>query len=102
HHQAALTAAPLFGHSRQYLVDIAGAMTATLGTRLDEGEARKAASETAERLRAERLIGEPPEPASILTSLSARHCLERVDYPSPSYRFGHQQFQEYLASEYLA
>lgn len=101
-HQAALAAKPLFGQAREYLAGIAGAMTSTYGTRLDEGEARKAVSEIAGELCHRQLIGELPEQALILSALAAHHCLERVDYPSSSYRFGHQQFQEYLASEHLA
>jgi hypothetical protein len=37
----------------------------------------------------------------ILNALSDHHVLERVDYPEVTYRFEHQQMQEYYAAEFL-
>ena len=39
-----------------------------------------------------------PEPGSILNTLCAHHVLERLDYLSVTFRFEHQQFQEYYAT----
>jgi len=37
----------------------------------------------------------------VLEALAARHVLERMEYSHPAYQFGHQQFQEYYAAEFL-
>src|SRR5207244_2743959 len=46
-------------------------------------------------------IAGSPEPAEILSMLCAHHVLERVGYPSITFRFQHQQFQEFYASVML-
>lgn len=40
-------------------------------------------------------IAAPVEPDDILNALTSHHTLERVEYPDTTYRFEHQQFQEY-------
>lgn len=44
-------------------------------------------------------IAEIREPAAVLAALSGHHLLERGEYPTRSFRFTHQQFQElYVAT----
>ena len=37
----------------------------------------------------------------ILNALSDHHVLDRVEYPEVTYRFEHQQMQEYYAAEFF-
>jgi hypothetical protein len=98
HHRAALQATPLAGRTETYLAALALALTQRGDVLLDETEARAICSMASEQLRRAGQITVPPEPNVLLATLTAHHLLERVGSPSTSFRFEHQQFQEYYAA----
>jgi hypothetical protein len=98
HHRAALQAAPLAGRAGAYLSAFALALTERGDVLLGEADARAICSTTSEQLRRAGQIAALPEPNALLATLTAHHLLERVSYPTTSFRFEHQQFQEYYAA----
>jgi hypothetical protein len=100
-HAGPLENQPLSGHADVYLTSLASTMTATSLTQISELEAKRVANE---RLRQFRDAGEASAATTviqILSSLADHHVLERMDYPSVSFRFEHQQMQEYYAAEFV-
>jgi len=100
-HRDHLAHPPLRGGSRYYLIDLAVLMTAQGSVMLEEEEARSVVSSVSQRLQVGGQIASLPEPAEILNELCAHHVLERLEYPSAAFRFQHQQFQEWYASQML-
>src|SRR3954447_853883 len=98
HHRAGLQAAPLAGRAGTYLAALALALTERGDVLLRETDARAICSTTSEQLRGTGQIATPPEPNVLLATLTAHHLLERISYPTTSFRFEHQQFQEYYAA----
>ncbi len=97
-HGPHLRAAPLADRAEAYLSALAFDMTCQGAVIVHDEDARRSVSNKAESLRRSGQITTSPEPASVLNSLSAHHLLERLEYPSASYRFQHQQFQEFYAA----
>jgi len=97
-HQTYLQTAPLMGHAKRYLTELAIQLTKGGDTTITEEEARTIANTASVRLRDAGHILTLPEPAPILNTLCAHHVLERLDYPSDAFRFEHQQFQEFYAA----
>ncbi len=100
-HRAHLQLPPLAGQARIYLEDLAGAMTAQGRVTISDADVRVIASSTSMKLRGAGQIAAIPEPQAVVAALCARHVLERQDYPAVSYRFEHQQFQEFFAASSL-
>jgi hypothetical protein len=100
-HRDHLQLAPLMGHGAEYLADLAIQMTTRGATTISDESARATVSATSSRLRDAGQIATLPEPSSVLATLSARHVLERLDYPSVTFRFEHQQFQEFYAARLI-
>jgi hypothetical protein len=96
-HQSYLLAAPLMGNAQRYLSELAIELTKRGATTITEEEALTIVYTASVRLRDTGHIAALPEPASILNTLCAHHVLERRDYPSDTFRFEHQQFQEFYA-----
>jgi DNA-binding transcriptional MerR regulator len=97
-HRDHLQRPPLSGQSQQYLSALAVHMTSQGAVSIVEECAQRAVHSVTQRLCADGLIASTPEPAAILSELSAHHVIERLEYPVPEYRFQHQQFQEFYAS----
>ena len=97
-HRSHLQAQPLWGRAGDYLRSLATPLTVPGDVMLGEAEARTICHSVSERLRNARQIATSPEPTEILSTLSSHHILERVDYPDISFRFEHQQFQEYYSA----
>jgi hypothetical protein len=76
-------------------------MTSKGQTRLSEAEVRQLLIRTLRRMRAEDQIDGTFTGNQVLDALTARHVLERMEYPHPAYQFEHQQLQEYYAAEFL-
>ena len=89
---------PLVGRARDYLGEIATRMTAQGGVTASEEDARSMVTTVATRLRDAGQIAALPEPAAVLNTLCAHHVLERQEYPGVTFRFEHQQFQEFYAA----
>ncbi len=98
HHHGPLQGRPLMGRASAYLSAFALALTGRGDVLLAEPEARAICSTVSEQLRTAGQIAAPPEPSLILASLAAHHLLERVSYPTMTFRFEHQQFQEYYVA----
>lgn len=101
HHRGALETLPLLGRAGEYLRALAMALTARGAVLIDDAEARTICAAVSEQLRVAGQIATPPEPSLILATLVSHHILERVEYPRLSFRFEHQQFQEYYAAAAL-
>jgi hypothetical protein len=100
-HRNALQSQPLGGHARNYLVDIAIGMAKLGDTRISEVQANAVCSAVSLKMKDAGQLVTLPEPASIVNGLCAHHVLERTEYPSISFRFQHQQFQEFYAALWL-
>jgi hypothetical protein len=97
-HSGHLQVEPLSGRAQEYLCALAAAMTEQGAVTLPEDNARAIAHSVAVKLRAAGQIATPPEPQAVLNVLCAHHALERLTYPVTSFRFAHQQFQEFYAA----
>lgn len=100
-HQTALRQAPLRGHAGDYLRALSMEMTGRGETSIVEANARGVVSSVSDRLLAAKQIAEVPHPGDILDELSKRHVLVRAEDGEISFRFQHQQFQEFFAARGL-
>jgi hypothetical protein len=100
-HSEHLQSAPLLGHASEYLTDLAVEMTRMGSTVISEETARTIIAARSSALSQARQITIVPEPKFILSSLSSHHILERFENPSVSFRFEHQQFQEFYSAQFL-
>jgi len=97
-HVSHLQAQPLRSHAQDYLRSLAVDLTARVDVTLGEADARTICRSVSDGLKEAWQIAATPEPAEILSTLCAHHILERLDYPGISFRFEHQQFQEYYCA----
>ncbi|MBS9403086.1 hypothetical protein KG088_05540 [Halomonas sp. TRM85114] len=96
-HRNALQSAPVFGEQTEYLKALATEMTRRGAVALPEADARAVVAAVARELAHLGQI-EPVGAPAVLTTLTAHHVLERVDYPVTAFQFEHQQLQEYCAA----
>ena len=99
-HRSNLQAAPLKGRAERYLSELAHEMTSRGEIFVQQEDANRTIQSVVSKLAAEGQIGASPEPDAILQMLCAHHVLERVDYQTVTFRFQHQQFQEFFASRH--
>lgn len=97
-HRTSLVHAPLRGHAAEYLRSLSMAMTDRGETTIAEADARAAINEVSARLRAAEEVANVSDQGEILDELSKRHVLVRTDDGKISFRFQHQQFQEFFAA----
>jgi len=97
-HRGYLQLPPLAGRASDYLTDLGSMMTTQGQVTIPEEQARPIVSSTASKLRDAGQLASVPEPAAVLNALCTRHVLERQRYPGVTFRFEHQQFQEYFAA----
>jgi energy-coupling factor transporter ATP-binding protein EcfA2 len=95
-HQVALQQVPLRGHAREYLRAFSMEMTARGETSIVKKDALRLIGSVSDRLHAAKQIGETPDPREVLDELTKRHVL--VPAEDGSFRFQHQQFQEFFAA----
>jgi hypothetical protein len=95
-HKVALGQPPLRGHAREYLRAFSMEMTVRGETSIADADAVKLIGSVSDRLNAARQIAGTPDPGEILDELSKRHVLVRAE--DGSFRFQHQQFQEFFAA----
>ncbi|MBZ5506051.1 MAG: hypothetical protein LAO78_11240 [Acidobacteriia bacterium] len=100
-HSTALAIAPLDARAGDYLATLAEAMTGLGAVTVQEESARAIVSSVGARLRDSGQIAQVREPAAVLAALCGHHLLERVEYPTRSFRFMHQQFQEFYVATLL-
>ena len=96
-HSNALQSSPIFGRQEDYMKALAAEMTRRGAVRLLESDARAIVADVGRQLVNSGQI-EPKGAPQILATLTARHVLERDDYPHMAFRFEHQQLQEYYAA----
>ncbi len=97
-HHAFLQQAPLGGYAAEYLRALSMGMTERGEVEIAEADARASVNSLSAMLqRAEQIVA-LPEPKDVLHELSNHHVLERLDYPGTTFRFQHQQFQEFFAA----
>jgi hypothetical protein len=97
-HRTSLRQGPLRGHAAEYLRSLSMEMTGRGETTITEADARAVASAVSARLQSAHQIGDTPDPGEILDELSKRHVLVRAEDAEVSFRFQHQQFQEFFAA----
>ncbi len=100
-HYASLQQAPLSGHAREYLSALSMAMTEKGAIEISEADGRAVVNSVSAALQeAKQLVG-LPEPMTVLNELAKHHVIERLDFPGTTFRFQHQQFQEFFAARAL-
>ena len=97
-HAGPLQSAPLRGLAGPYLLALALDLTSRGDTVIVTPDARAVCNRVSEALRDAGQTAAVPESAEILNALTGHHVLERNEYPTTSFRFEHQQFQEYYAA----
>jgi hypothetical protein len=97
-HAGHLQAPPLWGLAEHYLRALAMHLTSRGGVLLDESDARSVCHRVSAALRSAGQITAALEPAAILITLTSHHILEPIEYPPATFRFEHQQFQEYYCA----
>ncbi len=97
-HAGALQSAPLRGLATFYLCAIAHSLSSQGTTSLVESDARAICWQVSHTLQAAGQFSAIPESADILAALAGHHVIERNEYPA-SFRFEHQQFQEFYAAQ---
>jgi hypothetical protein len=100
-HCSHLSVAPLDGRAAEYLSALAENMTKHGAVTVQEERARAIVSSTGTRLRDSGQIAQVREPATVIGALCGHHLLERQEYTPPSFRFVHQQFQEFYVASLL-
>lgn len=96
-HRNALQVAPIFGRQTDYLKRLATEMTRRGTVELHDDDARTVTTIVTQELVSLGQIECVGAPA-VLTTLTAHHVLERIDYPQTAFQFEHQQFQEYYVT----
>lgn len=100
-HSAALTRSPCNSFHRRYLEFVALNMTQASCTIFTFDEAAAAIAQCSGLLRADGYFEQVPNSGEVLECLVKHHLLVLILAPNPSYRFVHQQFQEWFAAESL-
>jgi hypothetical protein len=100
-HHASLQQAPLSGHAGEYLGALSMETTETGGVEIEEAGARPIVNSVSAALQKAGQISSQPEPSSVLNELSKHHVLELLNQPGVTFRFQHQQFQEFFAARSL-
>ncbi len=100
-HRAQLQIAPISNRAAVYLAGLAASMTERGEIIIGEEAANQAIQKVNAALRETAQLENPPNPDAILQVLCAHHVLERLENPAVSFRFQHQQFQEFYASRFL-
>ena len=96
-HRNPLRAGPIFGQHTAFLKALATKMTRRGAVGLTDEDAGTVVAAVAREFLDRGQI-EPVGAPRILTSLTAHHVLERIEYPATVFRFEHQQFQEHYAA----
>ena len=91
-HRIALQQAPLRGHASDYLRALSMRMTELGETKIADADARAVVNSVCESLR------NAADPGEILDELSKRHVLLVSRQDEVTYRFQHQQFQEFYVA----
>lgn len=100
-HRIPLQQEPLRGHAANYLRALSMRMTELGETTIADSEARIVVNSVTESLRVEGRIMSPPDPGEVLDELAKRHVLVPSHQNEVTFRFQHQQFQEFYAAQGL-
>ena len=97
-HNAFLQQAPLSWTRAEYLSALSMAMTENGAVEISEADGRAVVSSASVALQRAGQLGEQPDRITVLNELAKHHVLERLDFPGTTFRFQHQQFQEFFAA----
>jgi hypothetical protein len=97
-HRTSLQQTPLRGHAPEYLRALSMEMTERGATNIAEADALAVVNTVGAGLHAAGKIASAPDPVEILEALSKRHVLLQSHGDEISFRFQHQQFQEFYAA----
>jgi hypothetical protein len=97
-HRVALQQAPLRGHAADYLRALSMRMTELGETTIADPEGWVVVNSVSDSLRVEGRMTSAPDPGEILDELSKRHVLVVSHQGEVTFRFQHQQFQEFYAA----
>ncbi len=97
-HRTSLQQAPLRGHAAEYLRALSMEMTERGATNIAEADALAVVNTVSAGLHGAGKIASVPDPVEILEELSKRHVLLQAHGDEISFRFQHQQFQEFFAA----
>lgn len=100
-HHAYLQQAPLSGHAREYLSALSIAMNENGAVEISEADGRAIINSASTTLQKADQLSEKPDPMTVLNELTKHHVLERMDLLGTTFRFQHQQFQEFFATRVL-
>lgn len=100
-HRDHLQLPPVAGNTRHYLKELAAQMTGRGEVIIAEDAARSIIQSVSTKLKEAAQTTTVPDPATVLHALCAHHVLERLEYPSVTFQFQHQQFQEFYAARFL-
>jgi hypothetical protein len=100
-HRDHLQREPLTGNASDYLATLAVQMIERGDNVVLEEDARSILKSVSVGLREKGQIESIPEPVNILNALVDHHVIERLDYSPVTFRFEHQQFQEFYAAKML-
>ena len=97
-HRTSLQQAPLRGHAAEYLRALSMEMTERGETNITAADAQAIVNAVSAGLQGAGKIASVPDPVEILEELSKRHVLLQAHADEISFRFQHQQFQEFFAA----
>jgi NACHT conflict system protein len=97
-HRVSLQQAPLWGHAVDYLRALSMTMSSTGETELGASDALDVVNSVSAGLRTAGQTTNVPQPDEILNELSKRHVLVQTRGRETSFRFQHQQYQEFFAA----
>lgn len=100
-HRSHLQAVPLSGRATRYLSELAHEMTRRGEILIGQDDGNRVIQSVIAKLTADGQFISPPNPDAVLQVLCAHHVLERSEHQTVSYRFQHQQFQEFYASRHV-
>jgi len=97
-HRPSLQQPPIAGQAAEYLRELAMAMTENAAIEIVDADARAVVNSVGTMLRHANQILTEPEPRDVLNELVKHHILERFEEHRITFRFQHQQFQEFFAA----
>jgi hypothetical protein len=100
-HHVFLQQPPLSAHAGEYLSALSTAMTENGGVEISEVDACAVISSAGLALQKAGQLFEQPEPMAVLNELAKHHVLEQLGFPETTFRFEHQQFQEFFSARAL-
>lgn len=97
-HRPSLQQPPIAGQAAEYLRELAMAMTENAAIEIVDADARAVVNSVSTMLTHASQIRTEPDPRDVLNELVKHHILEQFKENRITFRFQHQQFQEFFAA----